>query len=298
MKIKELKLSMLVLGTLMPLTLSSCADSEEVINPEIQAGNAPVSVHVNDFAISLDDFPGTRAAEDPSSYTDVKAITLAFYSGPDEVYKATQTKTGSSSFGNFSLSLPMGSYTMVVLGYDFYENDVLLLTSPQSAEFTSDHVRETFSYTDDVTISSTAAVSLSATLNRIVSELKIVSTDNKTSNASTVRTTFAAGGKAFNPSTGLATKNTGFSNTVGASQKAGAPTTSYNYVFLSSDEQAIDITIDVLDAEGKSISQRTLSDIPLRRNRVTTLRGALYTSNASTSFTLETSWLPDTEITF
>ena len=298
MKFKKLHFAMLVMGTLMPLGLGGCNDAEEVMNPEVPAGNAPVSVYVNDFTISMGGFPGTRAAVDPSNYADVRAITLAFYDGTDEVYKSTQMKSETIGFGQFSLSLPIGSYTMVVLGYDFYTGDALLLTSPTAAEYTSDHVRETFSYTEEVTIASSAAVSLSATLNRIVSELRIVSTDNKSANASTVRTTFSAGGKAFNPTTGLATANTGFSNTVGASLKVGAPTTSYNDIFLTSDEQTVDITIDVLDVEGNSISQHSVQDVPLKRNRVTTLRGSLYSSGASASFTLETSWLPETEILF
>lgn len=141
-------------------------------------------------------------------------------------------------------------------------------------------------------------MSLSAALNRVVAEVKIVSTDNKSADASTVRTTFSGGSMAFNPTTGLATADTGVSNTVGATLPAGKPTTSYNDVFLTSDEEAMDLTIEVLDAEGGVISQRTVSNVPLKRNRITTLRGALYTSGATAAFQLETSWLPGTEIPF
>lgn len=298
MKSKHSTIVMSVLFTTMSLILCSCADSEEVSNHEVPAGYAPVSVQVSDFSISLGHFPGTRAAVDPSTYADVSAITLAFYAGDDEVYKTTQLKSEAFSFGQFNLSLPMGSYKMVVLGYDYFGTDVLELTNATTAEYTSDHVRETFCYTEDVSITSTAAVSLDATLSRIVSELKIVSTDNKSANASTVRTTFSAGGKAFNPSTGLALADTGFSNTVGASQRVGAPTTSTNFLFLTSDEQTVDITIDVLDAAGNSISQRVVSDVPLKRNRITTLRGSLYTSGTTAAFQLETAWLPGHEQSF
>lgn len=297
MKTKISTIAGLVLCTAL-LNLTSCTQAEEVTNPEIQADLAKVSVQVNNFTISFDDLPPTRAAVDPSTYADIGAITLAFYAGDEEVYKTTQLKSEALSFGQFSLSLPMGSYKMVVLGYDYFGSDALVLTSATAAEFTSDHVRETFCYTQDVSITSTAAVSLSATLSRIVSELKIVSTDNKSANASTVMTTFSAGGKAFSPSTGLALADTGFSNIVGASQKVGAPTTSTNFLFLTSDEQTIDITIDVLDAAGNSISQRVVPDVPLKRNRITTLRGSLYTSGTTAAFQLETSWLPGHEQNF
>lgn len=298
MRIKHSTIAFIVLCA-MSQTLSSCTDAEEVSNPEVLTDQAKVSVHVSDFTISFDDLPATRAAVDPSSYNVVKAITLAFYSGTTEVYQSTQLKSETTSFGHFSLSLPMGSYKMVVLGYDHYDDDALSLTSPTAAEYTSDHVRETFAYTRDVNITSASAVTLSATLNRIVSELKIISTDNKSEGASTVRTTFSAGSKAFNPSTGLAMADTGFSNIVGASQPVGAPTTSNNFLFLTTaDEQTVDLTIDVLDALGNSISQREVSDVPLKRNRVTILRGSLYTSSTTAAFQLETSWLPDQELTF
>lgn len=297
MKTKISTIAGLVLCTAL-LNLTGCTQAEEVTNPEVQADLAKVCVQVNNFTISFDDLPSTRAAVDPSTYADIGAITLAFYAGDEEVYKTTQLKSEALSFGQFSLSLPMGSYKMVVLGYDYFGSDAMVLTSATAAEFTSDHVRETFCYTQDVSITSTAAVSLSATLSRIVSELKIVSTDNKSANASTVMTTFLAGGKAFNPSTGLALADTGFSNIVGASQKVGAPTTSTNFLFLTSDEQTIDITIDVLDAAGNSISQRVVPDVPLKRNRITTLRGSLYTSGTTAAFQLETSWLPGHEQNF
>lgn len=75
----------------------------------------------------------------------------------------------------------MGSYTMVVLGYGFYEGDEFTLTSPTQAAFTAD-VRETFAATQAVNITSTAAVELSATLDRIVTRVKVISTDGKVVN--------------------------------------------------------------------------------------------------------------------
>lgn len=55
-----------------------------------------------------------------ADYDGVKAITLAFFNGTTEVYKTTQFRadnTTYTTFGEFDCTLPMGSYTMVVLGY-------------------------------------------------------------------------------------------------------------------------------------------------------------------------------------
>ena len=178
----------------------------------------PVKVQVNDFTITQEDFP-TKDARDVADYEGVKAITLAFYNGTTEVYKTTQMRSDNTTyttFGEFDCTLPMGSYTMVVLGYGMGQNneDTLTLTSPTQAEYTAGRVRETFAATQTVNISSTEAVDISATLNRIVAKVNITSTDNRPASVVALRATFSAGGMAFNPTTGLATANNGFSNTV------------------------------------------------------------------------------------
>ena len=126
--------------------LGSCSDAEGVMNSEIEgsSGCVPVRVHVSDFSFSVDDFPGTafdpstssgtvgpstgsgtvgtRGAVDPGSYDGLKAMTLAFYSADgSEVSKITQEKGSAENFGDFSLTLPLGSYTMVVIGRDVLE---------------------------------------------------------------------------------------------------------------------------------------------------------------------------------
>ena len=50
-------------------------------------------------------------------------MTLAFYSADgSEVSKITQEKGSAENFGDFSLTLPLGSYTMVGGGTRFSQN--------------------------------------------------------------------------------------------------------------------------------------------------------------------------------
>ena len=91
----------------------------------------PVTIRVSDFQISREDLPGTKTAI--GSYNGVKAITLALYDTEnEEVYQATQRK-GATGYGDFSLNLPAGEYTLVVLGYGFFDGDEFSLTSPSLA---------------------------------------------------------------------------------------------------------------------------------------------------------------------
>lgn len=280
------------------LFAASCSNENDELETETLV---PVTVQVSDFSVTLDEIE-TRAAQDVADYTGVKAITLAFYtSDGTEVYKTTQQKSDNTTytaFGQFNLNLYKGSYTMVVLGYGQSEGDVFTLTSPSEAAYTGAHARETFSATQSVNITGTNAVNLSATLNRIVSKLIVESVDNRTEDAASIQVTFSAGSKSFSPATGLAFSNEGFTNTVSIIAAVGSRSASTNYLFLASDEQSMNITIDVLDAQGNSISHKVVNSVPFKRNRSTKLTGPIYSASLSSAFQVETAWETETTVPF
>lgn len=286
------------------LTISCTNQSNETVVNAQDEQNAlvPVRVHVDGFSVSQEDFSATRAAQAVTAYDGVKTVTLAFYSGSTEVLKTTQLRGDASTydtFGEFECSLPMGSYTMVVLAHGKDVDDALVLTSPTAAAYTEAHTRETFAATQVVNITNTNAVDISATLNRIVAKLMVESSDGRTANATNIRMTFSAGGKSFSPTTGLATSNAGFAHTVGISKAVGQTTSSTTYLFLASDEQNINVTIETLDSEGNTLFTKTVENVPFKRNRVTKLTGAMYTNDAmSGAFQLETAWLSDYNANF
>lgn len=294
---------------------ASCSnESVNDVENAVENIRVPVTVNVSGFSVSQEEFPGgstrsgavrgtTRAAADPATYDGVKALTLAFYAGDGtEAYKHEQVKGSleeGETFGQFSLSLPMGSYTMVVLAYGKNGDDDLVLTSSTEAAYTGSHTRETFATTQAVNINSTNSVNLSATLNRIIAKLQVVSTDGRAANATNVRMSFAAGGKSFNPTTGLATIDTGFVNTVGISASAGSTSSAISYLFLTSDEQDVNVTIETLDEDGAVLFSKTVDSVPFKRNRVTKLTGAMYTnSSVSGGFQIETAWEDQYDGTF
>ena len=285
------------------LLAASCSNDESQdssVNSNEQT-TAPVTVRVDGFTVSQEEFSRaqTRAAQDVADYSGINAVMLAFYKGDGtEVYKSTQAK-GDADFGEFSLSLPMGSYTMVALAYYNSDASPLALTSPTAATFTGTRAYETFATTQAVNITNTSAVDISATLDRIITQLKVVSTDGKTADVSNVCMTFSAGGKDFNPTTGFAITNTGFANTVGNSASVGSTSTSLSFLFLATDEQNINVTIETLDADGNTLLSKTVNNVPFQRNRVTKLTGAMYTNEAlSGTFQVETAWLDEYNANF
>lgn len=270
--------------------IASCSNREH--NPEL-ISEVPVNVHVNGFTVSQEGFPSTKATS-AVDYAGINAITLAFYQGSTEAYKTTQLKADESTFetfGDFSTTLPMGSYTLVAVAYTTKEGSPFTLTSPTEAAYTGEHAYETFVCSQTVNITNTNALDIDATLSRIVSKLQVVSTDGKTANANNIRMTFSAGGKSFNPTTGLAISNTGFANTVGISAATGAASSSLSFIFLATDEQVIDVTVETLDADGNTLFSKKIEGVLFKRNRVTKLTGPMYSAAASGSFQLDTKWL-------
>ena len=284
------------------LLFAACSNNENDINFNNSNELVPVKVHVTGFSVAQEEFPATRAAQSVGDYSGVKVVTLAFYKGATEVYKHEQVRGAleeGETLGEFDCSLPMGSYTMVVIARGQGDNDGFTLTSPTEAAYTGDHSRETFAYTEAVNITNTSAVDISATLNRIIAKLEVHSSDGRAANVPNVRMTMSAGGKSFNPTSGLATVNTGFANTVPISTAAGVTSNSVSYLFLATDEQNVDVTIETLDSNGAVLFSKTVNNVPFKRNRVTILTGAMYTNDAvSGTFKLETAWLTKEDVAF
>ena len=269
-----------------------------------ESNTAIVSIHVDDFSVEQGEMPPTTRGTAVSDYASLKAITLAFYkSDGSQQYKAIQFRDSmgeGETFGEFTTSLPMGSFTMVVLGSSATNAAAnVTLTDATTAGY-DDSVRETFLATQTVTVSSNEPLNLTASLNRIIAKVSVVSIDGRAADVHAIRTTFSGGGKSFNPTTGLNTSDVGFSNTVTTTVVVGNTTNIGNAIFLASDEQTMDITIETLDADNHVLFSKTVTNVPLKRNRQTTLTGAMYTAGASaSSFQLTTTdWLTSNNVTF
>lgn len=261
---------------------------------------AEVRVHVNDFTISMEDFPAKSDPVNPEDYAGVKAITLAFYDS-DGVQKYSHTQlradqTTYTTFGEFTCSLLMGSYTMVVLGHGLKDEEpAITLNSATEATFGDYPVRETFVATQTVNVNTTTnAIAVNAVMNRVIAKVHVISADNRPDNVETLKVTFSAGGKGVNPQTGLATSNTGFTNTLQPNTAVGTPTNIISYLFLDTDEQTMDLTIEALDYDGETVFEKDVTDVPLQRNKITRLTGMMYTSGTNSTFTINTDFITDT----
>lgn len=290
------------------LCLFAVSCSNETIESDNGVTNAekvlaPVTVRVNGFSVTQEEMASggtTRAAQTAASYTGVGAIDLAFYSGGTEVYKHTQLRgdnTTYTTFGEFSCNLPIGTYTMVAIARGYFDGDVFTMTSPTAAGYTSERPRETFCASQSVTVTA-AGADASVTMNRIITQLNIISTDQISSGVAKIRTTYGGGSKSFDPTSGLATDDNGFSLTNNPAVQDGHLGIC-NFAFLATDEETMTITIEALDADNHVLFTKSVPGVPLKRNRQTTLTGAIFTASASSAaFQVETAWIEGNTVNF
>lgn len=290
------------------LCLFAVSCSNETIESDNGVTNAekvlaPVTVRVNGFSVTQEEMASggtTRAAQTAASYTGVGAIDLAFYSGGTEVYKHTQLRgdnTTFTTFGEFSCNLPIGTYTMVAIARGYFDGDVFTMTSPTAAGYTSERPRETFCASQSVTVTA-AGADASVTMNRTITQLNIISTDQISSGVAKIRTTYGGGSKSFDPTSGLATDDNGFSLTNNPAVQDGHLGIC-NFAFLATDEETMTITIEALDADNHVLFTKSVPGVPLKRNRQTTLTGAIFTASASSAaFQVETAWIEGNTVNF
>lgn len=297
-----MKIQSIMLAGLL-LLAQSCGHNAEVENNPGEA-KAPVRVHVSDFAFTSEPFPDaqTRADVDPNNYKGIQAIDIAIFAADKQVYAATQLKdvtTTYTTFGEFECSLPMGTYTMVAVARNKGEGDVFTITSPTQAAYTSDRARETFCCTQNITVSSTEPVDISPVMSRVMARFQLVSTDQMPSSAATIRTTYGAGSKSFNPTTGLATDDDGFTVTNTAHANTAGVLDVFSIVFLAANEATMPVTVEALDANQMVLISKTLPAVHFKRNQITKATGAMFTPGSSSfTFLLDTDWLPQENITF
>ena len=288
------------------LLAASCSNDESLdssVNLSSEQNLVPVTVSVSSFSVSQSDFSDTDSPQGAQAttraavgdYDGVQKLTLAFYkSDGTEQLKVTHTKGSmpeGDTFGEFSTTLPIGSYTMVVIGYN--RSQEMTLTSSTVASIGTGSLCETFADTQEVNINNTTPVNLTATLQRIVTALGVRSTDNRPAGVTQLRITYSAGSKSFNPMTGLAADNNGFTDLIPFGSAVGTTTYSGSYLFLSTDEQTMNVTIETLDADGNVMFSKTVTNVPLKRNRITTLQGPLFTDGTANagSFKVENGWI-------
>ena len=119
-------------------------------------------------------------------------------------------------------------------------------------------------------------------------------------NVATVKVKLSKHYKTLLLSTLLADTDAEFENTFTfTSTHVGQKITLNTYTLCpTSDAWTTDVTVTSLDKNNATLSTFTVQDVELKQNRITTLKGEIFSRGSGFSVTIDDTWLDPTEIEF
>lgn len=268
---------------LFPLMFSCQKGSEETVVPEGQ-GNVTFSVS-NYRQVSFDDLSSgqTRAGETVSmtlanlSLTVFDAKTNALVS-PTVLHKSDDYTDNPSAFAQFSVSLPRGSYRIVILGYN--GKKACNIASPSHITWEDSYVPNTFLYCDELTVGGDDSVDKEVTLSHVVAAFRVTAEDAIPATMKRMRFISSTGGTALNALTGFTPQSTGRTSDIDVpTSYAGKTGVDFTvYLFLPSEQTTGSYTVQALADGDAVLAKKTFGNVPLRINYLTQWQGKAFES--------------------
>ena len=95
----------------------------------------------------------------------------------------------------------------------------------------------------------------------------------------------------FNPETGKGNNSFEYTKEWSIGGHVGATKSNYNlYSFIPNDGYEVDVNIRAVNTDGEDLYNRDVTDVPLRKNQQTTIRGSLFTAGMTASISVSFQW--------
>lgn len=205
----------------------------------------------------------------------------------------TQYST-DENFGQMSLTLPAGEYTVVAVGHSSVKSATI--KSPEMVQFTASEgqkLTDTFCYEGSVTVGDEPEQH-SLTMSRMTAMVRFVLTDEEIpAQMASIRFDYTGGSANFNPTTSEGTTKSTQSETRPVSANDQYQVFTFPYMASSG---VLTVTMSALTASGEVIKKKTLESVPVTRNRITTYTGTLFKDGEGTitqsgfGFTVNPDW--------
>ena len=269
------------------LSLFSCADDDQpVVN--YQSETVPITFACSgDFTLSTQAM--TRSLEaDGKELTD---IWILDYQGTNILQQLHQVST-DIDFGTPTLNLSVGSHNL----YFIASRGASPTLSTADHTITFGKVLDTFYKSISLDVSATSGGTQTITLERCVTKLKIVFEDEIPTGAASFNVTPTTWYYGIDYTTGLPTDATpSQAITVNIpSSSIGKSGESVNiYGFSGIDEWATNITLDCKASDNSILGNATITTAPLKRNRITSFSGPLFSGQSAMTLALSSDWIPE-----
>lgn len=188
-------------------------------------------------------------------------------------------KLEESNFGTASFSLGEGRYVLVVVGHSASSNPSF--SANEKVSISGNNLGDTFWCCEELEVGEDE-IELNLRLKRIVSMLRFIPTDNKPANMNQVIFSYKGSKGTFDGLTGYGSTNT--SQTVKLDVDPDADRYEF-YMIPSTDNDLLDINLSTyyIEEDGKihSLTEKEISQVPVKRNCITICRGSLFDGSSS-----------------
>lgn len=213
----------------------------------------------------------TRAAV---SLADVcSRLSFAIYQADGNIYDAKHQESTASGFGTLTVSLPKGSYKIIVIGHS--GGGVPTFESWEKVKFKDNKTTDTFYCVKDIEVSGGASYSLE--LKRAVAMFRLIVSDSIPQSVSRMKFYYTGGSSTFDPISGYGCVNsrqTEYRDVTSAMHGKGNVFEVYSFPHAEEDE--LKVTVSALDASGETVTERVFEDVPIKRNVITQYRGNFF----------------------
>ncbi len=253
--------------------LSACEKMVVVENPETQ-GRGNVVLRVTQFEQT------PFEARSRSEVGDFCTRLCFHVYGEDGIRVSyVNQKQEDDGFGTASFSLDAGRYYLVVVGHSGSSNPSF--SANQRVSISGKQMGDTFWCCEELVVGD-EELEKSLVLNRIVSKLRFIPTDQKPENLNQLIFTYTGSRGTFDGLTGFGSTTT--KQTVDLD--VSADDSEYEFYMIPRDlRDSIDVTVASYykEPEGRvhDLTKKTIERIPLRRNSVTICRGNLFDNKSS-----------------
>lgn len=277
---------------LLALLLASC-EGPGIVNGQSSMVNLT-------FRATNTDMKGTSS--DLAAYFSKLNIML-FDADGNKVFDKVRTQLATDDdFGNISLQLTVGTYTVVAVGHSSINSATI--KSPAMVQFTASNgekLTDTFCYCGQIEVGEEPRQH-NLTMHRVAAMVRFVFTDTDIPSAfSHLKIDYTGGSANFNPSTSEGTTKSTQSET---RQRNDAQTYEvFTFPYMSA-TGTLHVTVSAIDDQGVVLVQRTFDAIPVSRNRITTYTGQFFGGGGGTvtqtafGFVVNGDWEGEDNFTF
>lgn len=223
----------------------------------------------------------TRAATPAIGDYFTKLNVMLFNEDGTRYFDKVRTQYSTDeNFGQMSLTLPAGEYTVVAVGHSSVKSATI--KSPEMVQFTAsdgEKLTDTFCYEGIVTVGDTPEQH-ALTMNRVGAMVRFQFTDEEIPAALThVKFDYTGGSANFNPTTSEGTTKSTQSEKRPVSADDQYQVFTFPYMAATG---TLKMAVSALASDGTVIKKRTLESVPVTRNRITTFTGPLFTDGEGT----------------